>query len=353
MNHLADYGYFLAQSVTIIAVIFILLGGGLAIIARAKDKGESGPGKLQIKSLNERYKKLKHSIEEKTLNKFDLKSQLKAAKKNLQKENKQQKLKAKQANADNDSSERSVFILKFHGDIRASAVESLSQEISAILLAAKTGDQVLLELESGGGMVNSYGLAAAQLQRLRQANIHLTIAVDKIAASGGYMMACVADHVLAAPFAIVGSIGVLAQIPNFHRWLDKHNIDFEQITAGKYKRTLTMFGKNDTAGRAKMTADIEQVHQLFQAFIKEYRPQLDMSQVATGEYWYGSQALDLKLVDELITAEDWLLKAHQQQQKLYQVSFKRKRSLSQRLSNKATAAWDQVFSSQKSVDPGT
>ncbi|MGK3627588.1 protease SohB, partial [Acinetobacter sp. A11] len=145
-----------------------------------------------------------------------------------------------------------IFVLDFKGDIQASAVENLREEITLILATAKAGrDRIVVRLESPGGMVHGYGLAAAQLVRLRDAGFHLTICVDKVAASGGYMMACIANEIIAAPFAIVGSIGVVAQVPNFNRLLKEHNVDFELYTAGQYKRTVTMFGENTPEGKAK------------------------------------------------------------------------------------------------------
>lgn len=202
-----------------------------------------------------------------------------------------------------------IFVLDFDGDIRASAVTSLRQEISAILTLARSEDEVVVRLESGGGVVHGYGLAASQLQRIRAHNIPLTVAVDKVAASGGYMMACVADKIIAAPFAIIGSIGVLAQLPNLHRLLKKHEIDFEQLYAGEYKRTLTMFGENTDKAREKMQQELQETHDLFKAHVKDQRPQLNIGKVATGEHWFGSRALELGLVDHLQTSDDYLMAA--------------------------------------------
>lgn len=201
-----------------------------------------------------------------------------------------------------------MFVLDFDGDIKASAVKHLREEISAIISTANKGDEVVLRLESGGGMVHGYGLAAAQLVRLKEAGLTLTVCVDKIAASGGYMMACVADKILAAPFAVVGSIGVVSQMPNFNKWLKKHDIDYEMFTAGEYKRTVTMFGENDEEDRAKYKEELEQTHELFKHFVTTYRPQLDLSKVANGDHWYGEDALKLNLVDELSTSDAYLLK---------------------------------------------
>ena len=201
-----------------------------------------------------------------------------------------------------------IYVLDFKGDMAASAVEGLREEITLILATAKAGrDRVVVRLESPGGMVHGYGLAAAQLVRLREAGFHLTICVDKVAASGGYMMACIANEIISAPFAIVGSIGVVAQVPNFNRLLKDNKIDFELYTAGQYKRTVTMFGENTEEGKAKFEEELQQTHALFKHFVEKYRPQLNIEKVATGEHWYGRDALDLNLVDKLQTSDEYLL----------------------------------------------
>ncbi|HUL82339.1 MAG TPA: protease SohB, partial [Gammaproteobacteria bacterium] len=223
-----------------------------------------------------------------------------------------------------------LFVLDFKGDLRASAAASLREEVSAILNVAADQDQVLVRLENPGGTVHEHGFAASQLVRIKRRGLKLMIAVDKVAASGGYLMACVADRIIAAPFAIIGSIGVIAQLPNFHRLLEEKGVDFEQITAGRFKRTLTLFGKNTDEGREKLREEIEDVHALFKAQIREHRPQVDVEQVATGEHWYGVRALELKLVDELRTSDDILLEAAKERD-LYQITFKRKRSMPERL----------------------
>ena len=200
-----------------------------------------------------------------------------------------------------------VFVLDFDGDIKASATAHLREEISTIISVAKDGDEVVVRLESGGGQVHGYGLAAAQLARLKQAGLTLTVCVDKIAASGGYMMACVADKILASDFAVIGSVGVVSQLPNFHEFLKKHDIGFEMFTAGEYKRTVTMFGENDDKDRAKYQEELNRIHELFQAFIQTHRPALDVQKIATGEFWFGTDALALGLIDELKTSDSYLV----------------------------------------------
>lgn len=213
----------------------------------------------------------------------------------------------KKKNKKKDSKRPSLYVIDFHGDIKASQVEQLREEITAVLSVATSEDEVLIRLDSPGGVVNSYGLAASQLQRIRDRKIPLTVSIDKIAASGGYLMACVANHIIAAPFAIIGSIGVVAQIPNFHRWLKNHNVDVELLTAGEYKRTITMFGENTEKGRKKFQEDLEKIHAAFRKYVAANREQLDMDQIATGEHWLATDALDLKLVDKLATSDEYLI----------------------------------------------
>lgn len=232
-----------------------------------------------------------------------------------------------------------TFVLRFHGDIRASAVEALREEVSAVLQSAEPGrDRVLLVLDSPGGVVPGYGLAAAQLARLRTAGIELVAVVDRVAASGGYMMAAVANRIVAAPFAIVGSIGVVAQLPNIHRLLKRNDIDVELHTAGQYKRTLTLLGENTEAGREKFREELEQTHLLFKQFLNRYRPQLDLDRLATGEHWYGEDALGLGLIDEIGTSDDLLLAAVEQGEAFEIVQPMKKRGLLTRLGASAQSA---------------
>ncbi|EXU59584.1 peptidase S49 family protein [Acinetobacter baumannii 24845_10] len=236
-----------------------------------------------------------------------------------------------------------IFVLDFKGDIQASAVENLREEITLILATAKAGrDRVVVRLESPGGMVHGYGLAAAQLVRLRDAGFHLTICVDKVAASGGYMMACIANEIISAPFAVVGSIGVVAQVPNFNRLLKEHNVDFELYTAGQYKRTVTMFGENTPEGKAKFEEELQQTHVLFKHFVEKYRPQLNVDKVATGEHWYGQDALDLNLVDKLQTSDEYLL-ALLPQHDVYVINTRKKATLCEKLGLQAAQMADSLI----------
>ena len=264
------------------------------------------PVELKVIHLNKSQEQRRKSLIEATEDKNAVKQFQKALAKKAK-----QKLKDK---GKSKKKEKRIFVLDFDGDIKASAVKHLREEISTIISTANKDDEVVVRLELGGGMVHGYGLAAAQLVRLKEAGLTLTICVDKIAASGGYMMACVADKILAAPFAVVGSIGVVSQMPNFNKWLKKHDIDYEMFTAGEYKRTVTMFGENDDEDRAKYTEELEQTHELFKHFVTTYRPELDLAKVANGDHWYGEDALKLNLVDELSTSDAYLL----QQMEKYQ-----------------------------------
>lgn len=204
---------------------------------------------------------------------------------------------------------KTLYVLEFDGDVHAEEVKNLREEVSALLHIAKPEDEVLLKLTSPGGAVNSYGLAASQLVRIRDKGLKLTVSVDEVAASGGYLMACVANHIVAAPFAIVGSIGVVAAMPNFHKVLKKYNVDYEQFTAGEYKRTVTMFGENTDEAKEKFTEELVEIHKVFKSFVQQYRPELDIEAIATGEYWLAVKGLELKLVDELKTSDAYILDA--------------------------------------------
>jgi serine protease SohB len=311
---LLEYALFAAKAITIVIAILIVTGGIMAMGARRRPDLK---GNLEVKHLNRRYELMKHKLQTAMLDKKGFRRMLK--RRARQRSHKTRK-----------TATNKLFVVNFHGDIRASAVTSLREEITAILTIATPEDEVLLRLESSGGLVHAYGLAASQLLRVKHRQIPLTVAVDKVAASGGYMMACVADRIIAAPFAILGSIGVVSQLPNFHRWLKENNIDFEQLTAGEYKRTLTLFGENTDRGRAKAREEVEDAHALFKAFIKTHRGLVEIDRVATGEHWFGERALALGLIDELRTSDDYLLAASHTRD-LYEVTYTAKKSLVARL----------------------
>lgn len=302
---------FSLKALILVISILMTVAGIIAISAKCKGKDK---GKLQIDKLNENYTSMQRSIEKITLPKKELKEKLKA--------DKQLKKKSTPRNR--------IFLINFKGDIKATSVESLRNEITSILQVSKPTDEVVLKLESPGGVPHGYGLAASQLSRLREQHIPLTICIDKVAASGGYMMACVANKILAAPFSIIGSIGVIAQMPNFHRFLNKHDIDFEQHSAGEYKRTITLFGEITDKDRKKFKEEIEEIHFFFKEHIKTYRPQVDINKVATGEYWLGSKALELNLVDQVSTSDNYLFEK-QKDTDIIQVQYLIKKPLGSKL----------------------
>lgn len=310
MAFLFEYGLFLAKTVTFVLAVAIIIG----LIAGAASRGNtSRKGKLQLIDLTKELRLQVSELQQQLMDKKRFKKWLKADK------DKQQ------------DSGTVLYVVDFNGSMDAREAESLREEVTAILAVAHKDDEVLLRLESGGGVVHGYGLAASQLDRLRQQGIKLTVAVDKVAASGGYMMACIGNTILAAPFAILGSIGVIAQLPNFHKLLKKNNIDFEQFTAGEYKRTVTLFGENSDKGRHKFQQELEATHQLFKQFVQDHRPQLDISQVATGEHWFGYQALPLQLIDKIQTSDDYLLSQIQQQRRVFQVKYLLRKGLAEKV----------------------
>jgi serine protease SohB len=307
MEFLAEYGLFLLKAMTIVIAIVIIITAGAAASRKATRDG------LEVENLNKKYRGTYAVLRSAVMKKDERKKQAKE-------EKKRQKAEEKRA-----SRPRS-FVIDFKGDLKASEVSSLREEVSAVLDVATPEDEVIVRLENHGGIVHEHGLAASQLARIRDREIPLVVCVDKVAASGGYLMACVASKIYAAPFAILGSIGVLAQIPNFNRLLDSHGVDFEQISAGKYKRTVTMFGRNTDEDRAKLREELEDVHTLFKAAVGRYRADLDLETVATGEHWYGTRALELGLADEILTSDELLLQRAADRD-LYQVSFKIKQPL--------------------------
>ncbi len=314
MEFFANYAGFLARTVTVVVAIMLVL---ITFAALRRGRGRHAGGHLQVQKLNDFYKAMRERLEQAMLDKDVLKAQ-----------RKREARATKQAKKEGKSRPR-IYVLDFDGDIKASAVDHLRHEITALLSLATPQDEVVVRLESGGGMVHSYGLAASQLARIRQAGVPLTVCVDKVAASGGYMMACIGERILAAPFAILGSIGVVAQLPNVHRLLKKHDVDFEVLTAGEYKRTLTVFGENTEKGREKFQEDLETTHELFKNFVARYRPQLSIDEVATGEVWLGLAALGKQLVDEIRTSDEYLAERARDAE-LFHLHYAEKKSLPER-----------------------
>jgi len=395
LEFLTEYGIFLAKAITIVIAIMVVIG---ALVNLGSKNRKSSDGHIEITNLTEGIGDVKDGMLEELLSEEEYKALQKEKKKQekaehkelkkkikAEKKQKQDKIKdsdtvAKEQKSSDDSAEKSgetesqpsenkekpennelsktdddskgrLFVIDFDGDVEASAVANLREEITAIISAASSNDRVLVRLESPGGMVHSYGLAASQLSRIKAANLKLIIAVDQVAASGGYMMACVADQIIAAPFAVVGSIGVVAELPNFHRLLKHNKVDYEQHTAGEYKRTLTMFSENTDAARLKFKQELEETHDLFKQFIIDNRPSLDIDKVATGEHWYGTQALELGLIDKIQTSDDFVINAAAEED-VFEIAYQVKKPLSERLSFSIQSAIEKGFLSvwQKSIE---
>ncbi len=298
-------------------IIVVGVGGILLLIAYLSQLKSIQPA-LKVEDWGHKWEQSFKLLQHETLEKDELKA---AHKKEKNKAKDKEKVSVKKPR---------IFLLHFNGDIHASAVVHLKNEINSLLTIAKTGDEVVLQLESPGGVVHGYGLAAAELQRLRDAGLNLTICIDKVGASGGYMMAVVGHKILAAPFAIIGSIGVLAQVPNFHRLLKKHDVEYKEYTAGEYKRTVSLFGEITPEKERKFLEMMQGTHDLFKSHVGKYRPNLDLSEVATGEYWYGTQALSLGLIDEIRTSDDYLFSKRESHKVIY-VKHEKKKTLSEKL----------------------
>ena len=341
MEFLAEYGIFLLKALTVVISIILVIAGIAAVSSKPKANHD---GYISVNKVNDDLDDYKEVLEESLYEKDELKELEKARAKEDKAKAKAEKAKAKADKKlnkgteakDEDSQEvaeparKRVFVLDFDGDVKASAADFMREEITAILTMARKEDEVVVRLESGGGMVHSYGLASSQLKRIKDKGIPLTVCIDKVAASGGYMMACIADKIVSAPFAIVGSIGVVAQLPNFSRLLKKHDVDFEMFTAGKYKRTVTMFGHNSAKAKEKFSEDLEETHVLFKNHVSHFRPSLNIEEIATGDTWYGQDALVNKLVDQLGTSDDYLVSACDEAD-VFEVSYEFKKTLQEKL----------------------
>lgn len=235
-----------------------------------------------------------------------------------------------------------MFIFAYEGDVMASQNEDLANIVTAINSIYREGDEVVVNIESPGGTVPGYGFAASQLQRLKDKGIHLTACVDKIAASGGYMLASVADKIVAAPFSIIGSIGVVAQMPNFHELLKKLGVNYNEYTAGEFKRTVTTMGEITPEKEDKFREQLEDVHSLFKTHIERHRPNIDIEKVSTGEYWHGVRAKELGLVDEIGTSDDYILSMRDDYD-VFMISMSRRLTLRERISDTISLSAEKLF----------
>ncbi len=326
MDVVLDVAGFAAKGLVILVVVLFV--SALLFRRRGRSEFEEERGRLGVTPLNSRWQRTVEGLRATLLPAKERKRYLK--------ERKAERKATEKAAAASEVKPK-LFILDFKGDLMAQQVEGLRREVSALLAVVEPNDEVVVRLESGGGAAHAYGFAASQLARFATKDIKLTVCVDRIAASGGYMMACVADHIVAAPFAIIGSIGVAAPVPNVHRLLDRHGVDYENITAGKYKRTMSFLAENTEEGRMKFQEQIEETHALFKSFVAEQRKGVDIDAIATGEHWHGSRAAELGLVDELGTSDDYLM-SRLDQAELYELRYKKPATLRDRFSGAAAQA---------------
>lgn len=346
MEFLSEYGMFLARTATVAAAVAAVAA---FVLAGARRGGRRpGKGTIRITRLNERIDGMRDALRRAALDKERLKRLARAERREARAGRRKARAGRRKAGAGKaeDAADagdgKRVFVLNFKGDLAAGAVACLREEITTVLSMARTTDEVLLRLESPGGMVHAYGLAASQLLRLRDRGIPLTVCVDKVAASGGYMMACLADRLVAAPFAIIGSIGVLLQTPNFHRALKRRDVDYEIVAAGEYKRTLTAFGEITQKGRDKAQEDVDAVHGVFKDWVKRHRPDVDIDAIATGETWVGAQAKERLLVDEIGTSDERVVEACGAAD-VFEVEYEPRRSLQDRLGAALETALDRAL----------
>ena len=340
MEYLVEFLLFFAKTLIVIIAVVIPI---MLISALASRQRQHQKEHLEVNHINRRYETMSNTINAAHLPKKAFKEKIKQQKKERKASDK--------GKTDPSGEKNRVYVFRFKGDLEASEIDLLREEITAVLTVAEPSDEIVVDVESRGGVVHGYGLAASQLKRIKDKNIKLTVSVDKVAASGGYLMACVADKIIAAPFAIVGSVGVLAQIPNFHRVLDRNDIEFQEFKAGEHKRTVGMFSEPTEKGNAKFMEEIEDIHKLFKDFVKTNRPQLDIDKIATGEHWFGTRALDLNLIDELRTSDDYLLEASEKSE-IFEVKYIHKVSLAERI-NPAVAGLIKslLFRNQSSSNP--
>lgn len=324
MEFLTEIGLFAFK--TLIILLFV---AGIIVIIGVTAMKSQFKSHLEIEKINDKLKDYAKNIKHYSLDKTSLKEMRK-------------KLKEEKKKSNSEKPKNKLFVIDFKGDVKASQVENLREEVTAILTEATPNDEVLVSVESPGGMVPHYGLGASELLRFREKNIPLTIAVDKVAASGGYLMACTANKIICAPFGIVGSIGVVAQVPNLNRLLKKYDVDFKEYTAGEYKRTVTMLGEITPKGEEKFKEQLEQTHVLFKDFVKTYRPQIEAEKVATGEYWYGQQALSLGLIDSIKTSDDYIMEAAKEKT-VIKIKYEKKQPLSEKISGVLGSAIEKAF----------
>lgn len=318
MEFFVDLAGFSIKAIIIVVAVAAVLGLASGLLFRHGREKDS-QGAIRVTHMNQTFDAMALSIKRSVLSKKAFKGEVK-------------KTRTRRRRVPDERPPKRVFVLDFRGDLAATAAVNLRHQVNALLQTLGSEDEVVVRLESAGGKANAYGFAASQLKRIKDHGHTLTVCVDRIAASGGYMMASVADRILAAPFALVGSIGVLAMVPNLHRFLRRHDIDYEEITAGEYKRPMSFLAENTAKGREKFIEDLEDFHAHFKEFVVKHRPEIPIDEVATGEVWFGDQAVARKLVDDLRCSDDYLLAAAADAD-VYKIEYQEPKSLRKKLSH--------------------
>lgn len=305
------WGKYILNLLPQLAVIFIFFYGLWSLLSR-KGKAQNEQ-KIALKSYEKRYYEALTPQVREFVEKKDL-TALKKAQKAAQKEK-----------------GSCLYVIDFDGDMQASNTVQLAETTSCLLPLLRSTDKVLVRVKSSGGLVPHYGYAASQLSRLRS-KASLTVAIDHIAASGGYLMACVAHEIIAAPFAIVGSIGVVGLVPNVHPLLKNHGIDVHEHTAGEYKRSLSPWAAVTPEKVQRYEHELSMTHELFQEFVQQYRPNLEPEVLQTGEYRYAARSVgDTGLVDKVQSSDDFIAE-HLPKYHVIFVTCREEKSVWQRLS---------------------
>lgn len=205
-----------------------------------------------------------------------------------------------------------LAVLTFVGDIGAKQYKSFGQLIDEVIINKSEIDEVVVVVNSPGGAVSPYGNVYSQMERVRDAGLKLTVCIDVVAASGGYLMSLPAHKIIAAPFSMVGSVGVMAFVPNLRGLLEDYNINPRTFTAGKYKRTVSLTDEATEEEVEKFKQQLNAIHRLFLEAVKKYRKDVKMEVVETGEHWTARESVELGLglVDDIATSQQYLLEAN-------------------------------------------
>ena len=146
------------------------------------------------------------------------------------------------------------------------------------------------------------------------------------------MMAVVADRIVASRLAVIGSIGVVGQVPNVHRLLKRFDIDVLEMTAGTNKRPVSLIGPLTDQGIETFKKQLSDTHRLFRDHVHRFRPQLDIEAVSNGDIWHGVDALTHGLIDEIATSDEMIDRArHEGDLDVFSIRWRQAKNLRERL----------------------